>query len=401
RNMSYQIAHDVESKQRTNDIVAQESVTFEEILVSDQVLSGLKKSGFHKPSPIQLKAIPLGRCGFDLVVQAKSGTGKTCVFSVVALDSINPKSVSTQVIVLAPTREIALQIHDVVSAIGQDIANLSTQVFIGGTLVSDDRQKAKHCHIAIGSPGRIKQLISLGVLLVNNVRLFVLDEADKLIEEGSLQEQINWIYSTLPSNKQMLALSATYPEVLAQFLTKYMRQPTFVRLNPRDPSLLGLKQYYLLYEEKTRHIIDILSSIPYQQALVFSNYHTRAESLCQALNSAGWPSTFISGSMEQWRRTEAINRLKTYKCRILISTDLTSRGIDAQNVDMVINMDIPHEWETYMHRIGRAGRFGGHGTAISLVSPGNEVTRLHAIAAECNASIFPLPKDLLSLNLKT
>nr|XP_018667845.1 probable ATP-dependent RNA helicase DDX20 isoform X2 [Ciona intestinalis] len=405
--MSNQIAHDLDSKTRTDDIAAQESVTFEDILVSDFVLSGLKKSGFHKPSPIQLKAIPLGRCGFDLVVQAKSGTGKTCVFSVIALDSIDAKSAALQVIVLAPTREIALQIHEVVSTIGQDIEQLSVQVFIGGTLVSEDRQKAKRCHIAIGSPGRIKQLISLGVLAVNNVRLFVLDEADKLVEEGGLQQQINWIYSSLPSTKQMLALSATYPEALAKFLTKYMQQPTFVRLNPTDPSLLGLKQYYLLvkecklphqlFEEKTRCIIEILSSMTYQQALLFSNYHTRAETLCNALNSSGWRSTFISGNMEQWRRTEAITRLKSYQCRILISTDLTSRGIDAQNVDVVINMDVPTDWETYMHRIGRAGRFGAYGTAVSLVSPGVEASRLHAIAAQCNASIAPLPADFRAI----
>ncbi|XP_026690667.2 putative ATP-dependent RNA helicase DDX20 [Ciona intestinalis] len=405
--MSNKIAHDLDSKTRTDDIAAQESVTFEDILVSDFVLSGLKKSGFHKPSPIQLKAIPLGRCGFDLVVQAKSGTGKTCVFTVIALDSIDAKSASLQVVVLAPTREIALQIHEVVSTIGQDIEQLSVQVFIGGTLVSEDRHKAKRCHIAIGSPGRIKQLISLGILAVNNVRLFVLDEADKLVEEGGLQQQINWIYSSLPSTKQMLALSATYPEALAKFLTKYMQQPTFVRLNPTDPSLLGLKQYYLLvkecklphqlFEEKTRCIIEILSSMTYQQALLFSNYHTRAETLCNALNSSGWRSTFISGSMEQWRRTEAITRLKSYQCRILISTDLTSRGIDAQNVDVVINMDVPTDWETYMHRIGRAGRFGAYGTAISLVGPGVEVSRLHAIAAQCNASIAPLPADFRAI----
>ncbi|XP_076817037.1 uncharacterized protein LOC143462679 [Clavelina lepadiformis] len=410
-NNNDQIAHSFQTKERTDDVRISENVTFSELLLSDNVLSGLTKSGFYKPSPIQLKAIPLGRCGLDLVVQAKSGTGKTCVFSVIALENTETGSPLLQVLILAPTREIALQIHGVISSIGQDIEGLSVQVFIGGTKLSEDKIKAKRCHIAIGSPGRLMQLIDLGVFVTTNVRLFVLDEADKLVEEGSFQSQINWIFSSLPANKQMIALSATYPELLAEFLTRYMREPTFVRLDPSQPSLLGLKQFYLvtkpcslpyiMFEEKTQHVIDILSSVSFQQALIFSNYHSRAETICNALNHAGWPSTFISSTLDQSQRIEAIGKLKQFKCRVLISTDLTSRGIDAQNVDMVINMDIPNDWETYMHRIGRAGRFGSRGIAVSVVGPGAEEVKLHSIAAKCNASISALHDVRTLKELKT
>ncbi|EHB10982.1 Putative ATP-dependent RNA helicase DDX20 [Heterocephalus glaber] len=233
-------AHDIGSpRTRTGDVLLPEPADFESLLLSRPVLEGLRAAGFQRPSPVQLKAIPLGRCGFDLIVQAKSGTGKTCVFSTIALDSLVLENCSTQILILAPTREIAVQIHSVITAIGIKMEGLECHVFIGGTPLSQDKARLKKCHIAVGSPGRIKQLIELDYLNPGSIRLFILDEADKLLEEGSFQEQINWIYSSLPASKQMLAVSATYPEFLANALTRYMREPTFVRLNSSDPSLIG------------------------------------------------------------------------------------------------------------------------------------------------------------------
>ncbi|XP_050413672.1 probable ATP-dependent RNA helicase DDX20 [Patella vulgata] len=336
------VAHKINSQKRTNDVLLSENVDFAGLLLSDPVQKGLISAGFERPSPIQLKAIPLGRCGLDLIVQAKSGTGKTCVFSVVALESLQLKSSALQVLVLAPTREIAVQIQDVIKNIGVYLPRLACHTFIGGLPVKDDIQKLKRCHIAIGSPGRVKQLIESGLMSTDSIRLLVLDEADKLLEE-SFQDQINWIYSTLPENKQILALSATYPEYLANHLTAYMRNPTFIRLNISDPALLGIKQYYTQVphhplpnkdlETKTKAVVEILSSITFKQCLIFSNYQTRAQNLCSELQAQGWPTTCIAGSLDQKERLEAMNQLKTYQCRVLISTDLTSRGIDADNVD--------------------------------------------------------------------
>ncbi|KAM3871738.1 putative ATP-dependent RNA helicase DDX20 [Diretmus argenteus] len=397
-------AHDIERRKRTDDVLLSEGIDFNSLLLSQPVLDGLAAAGFQKPSPIQIKAIPLGRCGFDLIVQAKSGTGKTCVFCTIALDSLILENTTTQVLVLAPTREIAVQIHLVVMAIGCAMEGLECHVFIGGRPVSQDKLHLKKCHIAVGSPGRIMQLIELGMLSTASIRLFVLDEADKLLEEGSFQDQINWIFSSLPVNKQMLALSATYPEALAQHLAHYMREPTFVRLNPNDPGLKGLKQYYKLvqshalphkvFEEKVLHLLELFSKLPFNQALVFSNLHTRAQHLADILSSKGLPAVCISGGLSQDQRLEAMSKLKQYQCRVLISTDLTSRGIDAEKVNLVINLDVPQDWETYMHRIGRAGRFGTQGLAVTYCCHGEEENKMMAIAQKCSLSLSALPSPI-------
>ncbi|XP_026101012.1 probable ATP-dependent RNA helicase DDX20 [Carassius auratus] len=400
-------AHELQSRTRTEDVLMNGGVEFSSLLLSKHVLEGLSASGFHKPSPIQLKAIPLGRCGLDLIVQAKSGTGKTCVFTTIALDSLILENTTTQVLVLAPTREIAVQIHAVVMAIGSAMEGLECHVFIGGRPVSQDKFHLKKCHIAIGSPGRIKQLIEMGALTTSSIRLFVLDEADKLLEDNSsscFQEQINWIFSSLPANKQMLALSATYPESLAQHLSRYMREPTFVRLNQTDPGLLGLKQYYKIvpshslphkvFEEKVQSLLELFSKIPFNQALVFSNLHTRAQHLADILSSKGLPAVCISGGLSQDQRLEAMWKLKQYQCRVLISTDLTSRGIDAEKVNLVINLDVPQDWETYMHRIGRAGRFGTLGVAVTYCCHGEEENKMMAIAQKCSLNLTHLPDPI-------
>ncbi|XP_058394770.1 probable ATP-dependent RNA helicase DDX20 [Diceros bicornis minor] len=402
---SLRTAHDVGGpRTRTGDVLLAEPADFESLLLSRPVLEGLRAAGFERPSPVQLKAIPLGRCGLDLIVQAKSGTGKTCVFSTIALDSLILENLSTQILILAPTREIAVQIHSVITAIGIKMEGLECHVFIGGTPLSQDKTRLKKCHIAVGSPGRIKQLIELDYLNPGSIRLFILDEADKLLEEGSFQEQINWIYSSLPASKQMLAVSATYPEFLANALTKYMRDPTFVRLNSSDPSLIGLKQYYKIvnsyplahkiFEEKAQHLQELFSRIPFNQALVFSNLHSRAQHLADILSSKGFPAECISGNMNQNQRLDAMAKLKQFHCRVLISTDLTSRGIDAEKVNLVVNLDVPLDWETYMHRIGRAGRFGTLGLTVTYCCRGEEENMMMKIAQKCNINLLPLPDPI-------
>ncbi|XP_005389010.1 PREDICTED: probable ATP-dependent RNA helicase DDX20 [Chinchilla lanigera] len=402
---SMRTAHDIGSpRTRTGDVLLAEPADFESLLLSRPVLEGLRAAGFERPSPVQLKAIPLGRCGFDLIVQAKSGTGKTCVFSTIALDSLVLENCSTQILILAPTREIAVQIHSVITAIGVKMEGLECHVFIGGTPLSQDKARLKKCHIAVGSPGRIKQLIELDYLNPGSIRLFILDEADKLLEEGSFQEQINWIYSSLPASKQMLAVSATYPEFLANALTKYMREPTFVRLNSSDPSLLGLKQYYKvvssyplaykIFEEKAQHLQELFSRIVFNQALVFSNLHSRAQHLADILSSKGFPAECISGNMNQSQRLDVMAKLKQFHCRVLISTDLTSRGIDAEKVNLVVNLDVPLDWETYMHRIGRAGRFGTLGLTVTYCCRGEEENMMMQIAQKCNINLLPLPDPI-------
>ncbi|XP_036358916.1 probable ATP-dependent RNA helicase DDX20 isoform X2 [Octopus sinensis] len=399
------VAHNVGNSAvfRTSDIAITEDVTFEGLLLSDDVLKGLQNSGFVKPSPIQLKSIPLGRCGLDLIVQAKAGTGKTCVFTVVALEALQINSPAIQVLVLAPTREIAFQIWQVITSIGSCVTGLKCATFIGGLSVTDDKNNLKICHIAVGTPGRIKFLIEKGYLRTKSIRLFVLDEADQLLDE-QFQADINWIYSVLPENKQMLALSATYPEYLAKHLMHYMRNPTYIRLNTSHLALLGIKQYYLkipyhplvqkVAEYSAKAAIKILSSVVFNQCLVFSNLQSGAQSLAVQLEEQGWPTCCIAGSLDQKERNEAMASLKSFQCRVLVSTDLTSRGIDAENVNLVINLDLPKNPRVYLHRIGRAGRYGSYGAAITLVAGDVGMKCLKKVESVCNTSLKPLPDPI-------
>lgn len=401
-------AHVINAKKRTIDVFTETKTNFESLLLSPKVLSGLKHAGFCQPSPIQLEAIPLAKCGLDLICQAKSGTGKTCVFAVCALEAVDVKSPVTQVLVLAPTREIAHQIFSVVSTLSVSMEKLHCSLFIGGIPVEKDIRNAQSCHIAVGTPGRIRQLIQLKHIRTQSIRLFVLDEADKLLEEGSFQEQINWIFSTLGTHKQVLALSATYPEYLASYLENYMQDPVHVRINPKDVTLKGIGQYFKpvsfhplphkAFQEKCSVLLGIIRKLPFQQCMVFSNYQTRAEHLCKTLNKEGWPCTYIAGSQVQTARLHAMNQLKNYNCRILITTDLTSRGIDCDKVNLVINLDLPWDTDTYLHRIGRAGRFGSYGVAISIVTEGDEYKKIFKISHSIGRKISPLPENVEKLN---
>ncbi|XP_051164942.1 probable ATP-dependent RNA helicase DDX20 [Leptopilina boulardi] len=370
-------AHDVNSSLRTSDIKVNEETTFSQLNLSQKTLDGLSYCGFIKPSPIQLKAIPLGRCGFDLVIRAKSGTGKTAVFGLIALETINIELSCVQVLILVPTREIAVQIASVISSIGREIKGLSVNYFIGGVSLDEDRKKINKCHIAVGAPGRIKHLIDKGFLKLNNIRLFVMDEADKLMET-SFQKDINYIFCKLPSDKQIISSSATYPNDLEIFLSQYMSGPILVSTDIDGPMLVGLKQFVVIVPYhpnamkqvyiKTEELAKIFSTIPFKQCLVFSNYQTRAQSVCNKITSMGFPSMFIVGSQDMNKRLDSLSKLQNYECKIMLTTDLTARGIDVKNVNLVVNLDIPIDSATYLHRIGRAGRYGSYGISISIIS---------------------------------
>ncbi|KYN05567.1 putative ATP-dependent RNA helicase DDX20 [Cyphomyrmex costatus] len=375
--MAQYIAHDINKKQRTSDIKIEEDVTFLQMRLPRDILDGLMSAGFQKPSPIQLKAIPLGRYGFDLIVRAKSGTGKTIVFSVIALETLDILVESPQVLIVAPTREIAIQITHVIKTIGSKIEGLRVEYFVGGMSIEEDKRKLKKCHIAVGAPGRIKHLIEKGFLQVSKITLFVLDEADKLMEIN-FQKDINYMFSKLPSKKQIIASSATYPGDLETFLQTYMSSPVLTSPNIDGPVLIGIKQFVAVVpthpnamkqvQTKIDELVKIFTKIPFKQTLVFSNYQSRAQSISNKINSLGFSSSYIAGNQDMTKRLEAIENLRNLECRIMLTTDLTARGIDIENVNMVINLDIPTDPATYLHRIGRAGRYGSYGISITIVT---------------------------------
>lgn len=292
---------------------------------------------------------------------------------------------------------------EVASQIGSSLPDVKISSFIGGLPVSEDRVKAQRCHLAVGTPGRLKQILDEGILNPDTVRLVILDEADKLLEPSFLKDTTH-ILNLLPQNKQVLALSATYPEELSNLAEKFMRSPQHVRLGKENQVLHGVAQFVLELEQspskprqnqiKQEALLKILSSIPYNQCLVFSNFQVIAQSTADFLNSRGFPSIFISAGQDQIRRIQAIQTFKTFKCRILCSTDLTARGIDAENVNLVINLDVPDDHNTYLHRIGRGGRFGSNSIAISLAPEGRDMKRLKKIVSLTDSSIRILPTIL-------
>lgn len=389
---TYLIAHDLSdsSKIRSRDVLLAEDVTFEDLMLARNTYLGLKKCGFERPSPIQLETIPLGRCGFDLVVQSKAGTGKTCIFTIVALDALqfNPNN-CTQTLILTPTREIATQIHEVISLIGSEYKNLNCALCIGGIEVKQDRAKlgcsnayGGLCQIVVGTPGRVRQLIELNILKIGQIELFVLDEADKLMDE-QFKIQIDEIYKRLPSDKQMIVTSATYFDELSLFLQQYMKSAKSIRVG-KELSLEGVEEFYVQskaghssktnLENKFRALRMLLDQLEFTKCFVFTNFQSRAPLICDSLNKDKLfcdkygPTKYICAELTQDERNRVFKEFKNSEQKLLVSTDISARGIDIQGIELVINFDLPMDKATYFHRIGRAGRFGQSGKAVSIVS---------------------------------
>lgn len=377
------IAHDYNSG-LSKDVRSEEDLTFEDFLLDDKTLAGLKKCGFQRPSPIQIETIPIGRCGFDLIIQSKAGTGKTCIFTIIALEILKFNiNKNTQTLIVAPTREIAIQIHEVVSKIGICYEELRCAIFIGGIGVHQDKlQLAKKAQIVIGTPGRIKHLIEDKILNVKSIELLVLDEVDKLMDD-QFKIQIDAIFRHLPFEKQLIVTSATYPNELAEFLRKKTRAPKFIRFGS-DISLEAIEEQYLeckaghsnkkTLENKFKLLKTLLRQLDFVKCLIFTNFQARAPQICDHLNDDSSFSehlgsiSYLCSELSQDERTCIFNRFKTSDQKLLVSTDISARGIDIEGVDLVINLDLPHDNATYYHRIGRAGRFGRPGRSISMVS---------------------------------
>ncbi len=311
------LSHDIsrEDVSRTSDVTLTAEHTFADLHLSDAILRGLSAAGFTRPSPVQWKAIPPARLGLDLVVQAKAGTGKTLVYVVAALHALDADrdDGKIQVLVLAPTREIAVQGSRALIDVSKPAEpKLRAATFIGGLSLAEDESKLKgkkRCpHVAIGTPGRIRQLVDEGKMDVSAVKLFVLDEADKLMDP-SFVDDVTAVYNLMPEGKQFIALSATYPDALAAMLERYMRRPAHVRLNREDGVLEGAAQFAVVVKShplpqaqmalKTTALLELLDSVAFSQCLVFSNYTTRAESMCARAVASGWPAEFIAASQDQ------------------------------------------------------------------------------------------------------
>ncbi|CDH54379.1 probable atp-dependent rna helicase ddx20 [Lichtheimia corymbifera JMRC:FSU:9682] len=392
---------------RSRDVEIDENVDFEALVQSKQLVRGLAEAGYERPSPIQLQAIPLGRLGIDLIAQAKSGTGKTVVFSVIALESIRTDVNKPQVLVIAPTREIAIQIRDVLRNIGRHIQGFQCEAFIGGLSVRADAKKAPKCQVVIGTPGRLIQLMTEKILDTSEIRLLVLDEADRLMSEV-FTKQIQYVYRRLPKRKQCIAFSATFSEDLLKLLDTLMDKPQTVRLTTKVPELEEVQQYYKSidvgeienpfkrklaeYKAKFEAAAEILGKIPFHQCMIFINSVPRAMELSKWLTEMGWMSGYISGGLSQEQRLDVMEQMRDFKLRVLVCSDLIARGIDIDRVNLVINIEYPRDKETYMHRVGRTGRFGTSGIAVNLI--GSEDKQFMESLKNEGVHIMPLPENV-------
>ncbi|KAG0246125.1 DEAD (Asp-Glu-Ala-Asp) box polypeptide 20 [Mortierella sp. GBA43] len=398
----------------SKDVQINEDLDFSSLVSNPVLLKALENAGYRRPSPIQLKTIPLGRLGLDLIAQAKSGTGKTIVFSVVAIESVlasfppdskiasptddngsattaasqkHSQPQQPKAVIIAPTREIAVQIQSVIQSLTQPgFQNQITSFsMIGGMPIQHDKERLKRCSIVVGTPGRVRYLMSSGELKTNQVRLLVLDEADKLMEDG-FREDVFTITKNMGSNKQVMAFSATYDDDLLAHLDQLVKNPLYVMLSNGSPELEGVTQFFKvatldethkdssvflkqirLMESKFSELESLFTYVPFYQAMVFLNLRSRAVDLVKFLNRKGWPAMHIASGISQKERLEIMQKARTFEIRVLVCSDLIARGIDIDRVNLVVNLDLPKDPETYLHRIGRTGRYGTAGLAVSIV----------------------------------
>ena len=392
---SSQLEPEPEKVKSSKSSIIRDYESFDEMKLDSNLLKGIYAYGFEKPSAIQQKAIIPISTGKEIIAQAQSGTGKTGSFIIGMAQRLlkNKFTGNNEVLILAPTRELAIQIHKVC----EDIliyTDLKVELFIGGTFTN----RYVSNQVSIGTPGRIFDLINRNVINNKNLKILILDEADEMLSRG-FTEQVNNIYKTIQSHTQVVLLSATMPQDIINIADKMMNKPLKILVKNDNLTLEGIRQYYVAMEKedhKVDTLCDLYKVIKVSQCIIYINSKKKTEWLSQILNDEGFPVSFIHGSLEQRERKSIMDDFRAGKIKILITTDILSRGIDIQQVSLVINYDLPKETETYIHRIGRSGRFGRKGTAINFVS-NYDISSLKTIEKFYNTVVLQLPADVSSV----
>ena len=346
--------------------------SFDELDISTELLRGIYGYGFEIPSEIQSTAIIPMVEKKNLIAQAQSGTGKTGAFTIGALSRVDPTISETQVVLLAPTRELAQQSADVVSKIGAMIPDLHIKLLIGGNALRDDLREIEHVvpHVVVGTPGRIFDVVRRRYLELTGLRLIVLDEADEMLSFG-FEEQIQNIFQMMPTDTTIALFSATMPPNIMRITNQFMKDPVSIRVALDKLSLDGIKQFHVEVEndnQKYATLMDLYQNISVAQCIIYCNSVQRVDTLAASMKKDSFPVSCIHGRMNRQEREEAFQAFKNGETRVLISSDITARGIDVQQVNMVINFDVPSNMHNYLHRIGRSGRWGRKGTAINFAT---------------------------------
>lgn len=375
--------------------------SWDDIDMDQSILRGIYSYGFENPSPIQQKAIRPIIMGKDIIAQAQSGTGKTAAFSVGALASINLKENNTQVLVLSPTRELTVQTAKVMTSLGSMMKGLRVQTLFGGSQyqVNDDTNsdnlKKTHPHIICGCPGRVFDMMRRDRITSKKIKLIILDEADEMLSSG-FKEQIYNIFQYLNTNIQVALFSATLPHNIFTIIDKIMRDPVKIYVKAEMLTLEGIKQFYVGVEDdmqKYSVLKDLFKFISLSQCIIYCNSVKRVSDLYEAMKEDEFPVCCIHSSMEKIDRDASFLEFRNGKSRVLISSNVTARGIDIQQVSTVINFDIPKDIHTYLHRIGRSGRWGRKGVGINFVTK-RDINKLKEIERHYCCEINELPADL-------
>ncbi|KAF8273478.1 P-loop containing nucleoside triphosphate hydrolase protein [Lactarius quietus] len=382
-----------DDRPQTEDVKAIKGLEFEDMLIRRELLMGIFEAGFEKPSPIQEEAIPIALTKRDVLARAKNGTGKTAAFVIPSLQQVDVSKNKIQALLLVPTRELALQTSQVCKTLGKHM-NVQVMVTTGGTTLKDDILRlSETVHVLVGTPGRILDLAGKNIADLSECPVFVMDEADKLLspEFSPVMEQL---LSYLPKTRQVMLFSATFPLIVKDFKDKHMNTPHEINLMD-ELTLRGVTQYYAYVEERQKvHCLNTLfSKLQINQSIIFCNSTNRVELLAKKVTELGYSCFYSHAKMLQAHRNRVFHDFRNGVCRNLVCSDLLTRGIDIQAVNVVINFDFPKNSETYLHRIGRSGRFGHLGLAINLVTYEDRFN-LYKIEQELGTEIQPIPQQI-------
>ncbi|HYE36251.1 DEAD/DEAH box helicase [Methylocaldum sp.] len=348
------------------------SVTsFEQLAISQPILQALREIGYEAPSPIQAQSIPHLLDGRDLLGQAQTGTGKTAAFAIPILTRIDLSRRIPQALVLAPTRELAIQVAEAFQTYARHLEGFHILPVYGGQGMGTQlRQLARGVHIIVGTPGRVMDHLRRGTLSLDNLSTLVLDEADEMLRMGFI-EDVEWILEQIPATRQIALFSATMPAVIRKIADRHLNNAAEIKIKAKTATVEAISQQYWLVSgvQKLEALTRILDAEDFDAMLIFVRTKTETMELAEKLEARGYEAAALNGDMSQVLREKVVDRLKKNALDIVVATDVAARGLDVERITHVVNYDIPYDTEAYIHRIGRTGRAGRKGTAILFVAP--------------------------------
>jgi superfamily II DNA/RNA helicase len=370
--------------------------TWDELELNPDLLRGIYAHGFERPSPIQSKAIKPILDGSDLIAQAQSGTGKTGSFSIGALSKVVISDNSNQILIMAPTHELAHQITTVISSLSAMMNGIRIKTIVGGSSIDEDsvEMRKNPPHVIVGCPGRVYDMIRRRHINANKLKLVILDEADEMLSSG-FKEQVYNVFKYLNTNVQIALFSATLPNNIFQITNNFMRNPIKICVKAESLTLEGIKQYFIAVNddrEKYLTLKDLYKYISVSQCIIYANSVKRVTDLYEAMKEDGFPVCCLHSNMDKSERENVFKEFRKGGSRVLISSNVTSRGIDIQQVAVVINFDLPKDIHNYLHRIGRSGRWGRKGTGINLITR-RDILKLKEIEQYYSTQIEELPSE--------